>query len=239
MKKNKKIINPKLSEGDRVILIYMGNEQQPIHSNQKGTVYGLTDFGDEIIYYVNWDDGRKLNLISTVDKWIKDDSNDSEINERIFLKKKDITENSLKLHDELYNRKEILKYYDVNKLRQFLSNLREISVVNMFESGFYLVCGKERLKHELKYKKVSSKKALKYIIDNAESVKSLMIRGTMELLKSQGKEVTPETVQRLMLRNANQIVMLYMLLPIKDAELDDETEDEDNYAEDNDEDENY
>ena len=97
---------------------------------------------------------------------------------------------------------------------------------------------------ELKYKKVSSKKALKYIIDNAESVKSLMIRGTMELLNSQGKEVTPETVQRLMLRNANQIVMLYMLLPIKDAELDDETEDEDNYDEDiydedNDDDENY
>ena len=104
----------------------------------------------------------------------------------------------------------------------------------MFESGFYLVCGKERLKDELKYKKnITNKNALKYVIDNADNVKSLMISGSMNILRKEGKEVTPESVQRLMLRNANQIVMLYMLLPVKDSEIEDEIDDTD-YDDEND-----
>ena len=229
--KNKKKLNPKLSAGDKITLVYMGgDEKYPIHPGQKGTVDGLVDFGNEIIYYVNWDDGRKLSILSTVDKWFKIDDDD----ETISLTKKDITENTRHLHDELYNRKDIIKYYDLSKLREFLSNIRATGIVNMFESGFYLVCGKERLKDEVKYKKnITNKNALKYVIDNADNVKSLMISGSMNILRKEGKEVTPESVQRLMLRNANQIVMLYMLLPVKDSEIEDENDDTD-YDDEND-----
>lgn len=68
-------INPKLKEGDRIILYYMKDEYGSVKPGQKGTVIGLIDdpFEDEKMINVKWDNGSNLNLIPSTDIWKKID----------------------------------------------------------------------------------------------------------------------------------------------------------------------
>ncbi len=72
--------NPKLEIGDRVILYYMGGDHE-ISPLTRGTVENvlLDPFQDEseevrnIIYYVRWDSGMAMSMLSEVDYWIKEE----------------------------------------------------------------------------------------------------------------------------------------------------------------------
>ena len=69
-----------------------------------------------------------------------------------------------------------------------------------------------------------------------------MIRGAVKTLDESDKEITPESVERLMRRDAQQFLLLYMTLPIKKQDYPeyDDIEDEDDYYEDGyDEDDDY
>ena len=69
-------INPKLEIGDRVTLIVMSDPYSPITVGTKGTVVGKGDdpWSKEPLYYVEWDNGRTLNLVGDEDVWVKDES---------------------------------------------------------------------------------------------------------------------------------------------------------------------
>jgi len=69
-----KEINPKLEIGDRVILIVMSDPYSPITVGTKGEVTGIGSdpWSTEPIYYVEWENGRTLNLIGDEDVWVKD-----------------------------------------------------------------------------------------------------------------------------------------------------------------------
>lgn len=61
-------MNPKLNVGDRVVLLYMDDESS-VTPGTKGKVTRITQvFGDDQ-YNVDWDNGSKLALISSVDVW--------------------------------------------------------------------------------------------------------------------------------------------------------------------------
>ena len=68
-------INPKLEEGDRVVLIVMSDPYSPVTVGTKGTVIGKGSdpWSKEPLYYVEWDNGRTLNLVGDEDVWLKDD----------------------------------------------------------------------------------------------------------------------------------------------------------------------
>ena len=78
-------INPKLEEGDRVVLIVMSDPYSPVTVGTKGTVIGKGSdpWSKEPLYYVEWDNGRTLNLVGDEDVWVKDDKT---INEQVELK---------------------------------------------------------------------------------------------------------------------------------------------------------
>ena len=104
----------------------------------------------------------------------------------------------------------------------------------MFQASFFLICGRERAEHETKYTNKNNKKAYQYVLDNADRVRDIMIRGAMKTLEESDKEITPESVERLMRRDAQQFLLLYMTLPIKKQDYPeyDDIEDEDDYYED-------
>lgn len=70
--------NPKLNQGDRVVLYYMGDGHE-IPPLTKGTVDYVQEnpFGDKnsTIYYVEWDIGISMSLLESVDCWIKESAN--------------------------------------------------------------------------------------------------------------------------------------------------------------------
>ncbi len=51
-----------LQAGDRIELIYMGNDPHPIETGAQGTVTFVSDLGDWTQVGVKWDNGRRLML---------------------------------------------------------------------------------------------------------------------------------------------------------------------------------
>ena len=150
------------------------------------------------------------------------------------------TENNSKIID--INR-QILKNYNWKILKKFLTAIKSTGIVNMFESGNFLSCGKERLEHFIKYKDITNKNALKYAIEHAEEVRTVMISGAMKMLDDEDKEVTPQSVERRMRRDTTTIMEIYMMFPMSREfdKTDNDDEDEEDYNENGyeDEDEDY
>lgn len=263
-------ICPDLSEGDRIVLIKMSDPISPVPPGTRGTVLtDGTSFMDETIYSIRWDKSGSLNILSNIDTLKKlnkqiDRSNDESEIERLkgvikeiekdhdvwmyekdfdSLKKrvKNVNEStSRNVHNILSKHRKVFKNYELDKLIKFLVAVRDVSFINMTQASFTLICGKERLEHETKYANKSNKKAYQYMIDNADRVRDIMIRGAMETLEEKDLEITPESVERVMRRDSNKIMMLYISLPLKPndySDYDDYDNDEDEYEDDYDEEE--
>lgn len=73
------MLNPKLKEGDRVLLLHMEGEM--MSPGSKGTVTKVSrdPFEDDAyIYNINWDEGGSLSLLSITDAWRIDNKNKKE-----------------------------------------------------------------------------------------------------------------------------------------------------------------
>jgi hypothetical protein len=57
--------------GDRIELIKMGDDPEPIEPGAQGTVYAVTVFEGAFNIEVDWDNGRKLGLVSPPDRYRK------------------------------------------------------------------------------------------------------------------------------------------------------------------------
>ena len=235
-------MNPELKKGDRVVLIRMSDPYTPVPPGTGGEVISSSVvFGDEL-YYVNWDNGQKLNLISGEDIWMLEDDFKNKRKRRsesvVFTKKQLIESGGPKQQiDAAFSNREIIKNYKVSKLKEFLSAIRATGIINMLQAGPFLTSGSKFLKHFVEYLNVSNKKALKYAIDNADEVRTIMIAGAMKMVENSGDEVTPQTVQRRMNRDISKIMEIYMSFQISDSfdksEDDYEEDDNDEYEDDN------
>ncbi len=232
-------MNPELKKDDRVILIKMSDPYSPVPPMTGGVVMSSSKVFGDILYYVNWDNGQKLNLISGEDIWmLEEDFNRkrNKKNESIVLTKKQIVkEGGEQQIDTAFKNRQIIKNYSFKKLLKFLASIRATGIINMFQAGYFLTCGKELLEHFIKYKDIRNKNAVKYALDNAEEIRTLMIGGAIKMVENDGQEVTPESVQRRMKRDTQKIMELYMSFPItnefdnSDEDYDDEEEEDDNY----------
>ena len=267
-------ICPDLQKNDRIVLIKMADKISPILPNSRGTVLkDGVNFFDEIIYSIKQDKSGSLNILSNIDtlkeldKKIKRSNDESEI-EELRSKIRDIeSEHDVWMFEEDFNNlknrvkkvvnesakdvvnilrknKDKFKNYEVDKLIKYLTAIRDASFINMGQASFFLNCGRERTEHETKYTNKADKKAYQYVLDNADRVRDIMIRGAMKTLKDLDKEITLESIEQIMRRDAQRFLVLYMTLPIKKQDypeynnIDDKDDDdyEDGY---DDEDDDY
>jgi hypothetical protein len=138
--------NPELKKGDRIVLIYMPGED--IDAGTKGKVTNVSkapSFGgkSDFIYNVEWydDDDKVISLLSLLP------DNDSWILDREYLQN-ELNEAKIVDLDNLIRRHEwsrLFKKSDLKSLIEFLNAIRELGVVNMFESGQFLGQTKEYL----------------------------------------------------------------------------------------------
>jgi len=253
-------ICPDLKKGDRIVLIRMSDPISPVPPKSRGTVLkDGTSFLDEQIYSIRWDKSGSLNILSNIDtlkdldRKIERSNDESEIEkykqiikniesdhdvwmfeedfDNLKNKVKSINEGSKNVVNILKKSKDKFKNYEVSKLIKYLTAVRDASFINMLQSSFFLICGKERTEHETRYSNKSNKKAYQYVLDNADEVRDIMIRGAMKTLEDSNKEITPNSVERLMRRDAQQFLLLYMTLPIKPQDYPeyDDYEDDDDY----------
>ena len=203
-------LNPELSKGDRIICISMEDDYDAIPTGIPGTVTNVSVvFGDKQ-YNVDWDNGSKLALIDGVDKWMKEEdrlNRRRKTEESVFVttKKNFLSENFYQQNLELF------RNFNVRLLHRYFEELRKSSVTNMMGAAPYLYMGRERIKHEHHYNEMDGEQedAFQVVLDMSDDIRDEMIRGAMKVLEKSGKEVTPQSVERLMKAYSNKMVVAF------------------------------
>ena len=195
------LLNPELNIGDRVVIMDMSGESG-IKPGMGGEVRRLTKVFGTIQYEVKWDDGSSLQILSDVDKWMKEEDW-----ERLKNRRKKVDESFDP--DFVRKNKNLVQDFEMAKMHKFYEALRKSSVVNMWGASPYFWMGKDRIAHEHYYTDMGDEQAeaFEQVLDSADEIKDILIRGALKTLEREGKEVTLDTVKRMAERKARQIVV--------------------------------
>ena len=205
--------NPKLKEGDRIVLIYMPGED--VDTGTKGKVKRIgqqPSFGSEFdyMYDVEWyDDDEKvistLSLLPQTDTWMLD---------REYTQN-DLNEGRIIDLDELISRHEwsrLFKKSDLKSIIEYLNAIKRLGVVNMFESGQFLGKTEEyltkyfdlyRMQQDLDDK---DEEMIKKILEMSENVRNIMILAAINDLERKNKEITGSSATYRVNRLATEVV---------------------------------
>jgi len=211
------------------------NDAFPVRSGTPGIVTKVTTVMGEKQYEVTWKTGRKLSMIDgfetiekkdkvtgkiekitqRVDEWwkvIEEVPENDKIEERFIISKKTLLEMDKKLPEQFIK---YSRFYDLTLIHEFLENLRESGVVNMFGCGPYLYLGKNKIedlhRYELNHSDMDDgrKDAFEKVLDLAEKVKSILILGASKQIKNQDSENFLSNLSRKVEREASEIARLW------------------------------
>jgi len=214
MSKNK---NPKLKEGDRIVLIYMPGED--VDTGTKGKVKRIgqqPSFGSEFdyMYDVEWYDDDEnvissLSLLPQSDTWMLDPE----------FSQKNLQEARFTDLDDLIRHHEwskLFKKTDLQYVLDFLMAIRDLGVVNMLQSGQFLGQTKEYLTKYFDLYRMqrdlddNDEELIEKIIDMGEKVRNIMISASITDLEQKNKEITPQSVTNRVNRLTKEILQWYI-----------------------------
>ena len=209
--------NPKLKEGDRIVLIYMPGED--VDTGTKGKVKRIgqqPSFGSEFdyMYDVEWyDDDEKvistLSLLPQSDTWMLDRE----------YSQNDLNEGRIIDLDELIKRHEwsrLFKKSDLKYVMEYLEIIRRLGVVNMFQSGQFLNQTEEyltkyfdlyRMQQDLDDK---DEEMIEKILEMSENVRNIMISAAINDLEQKNKEITGSSATYRVNKLATEVVKYFM-----------------------------
>ena len=203
------MLNPELKIGDSVICLHMDGETS-ISPGTKGVVKSISKVFGDIQYGVDWENGSKLDLITSVDAWDTEDNYNQRKLRR--MNKKDITEtSSYEANKVLIKNIDIFKYFNMKFLQKYLIMVRNSGITNMFGSSPYLYIGREKIEQEMNYKDLEGEE-FEEMLENADEAKDEMISGTVKYLESNNKEISIENLKKYLPRLATKVVENYMVL---------------------------
>lgn len=208
------MINPELEIGQEVILLHMDDDSS-IPPGTKGKVIRKNVVLGELVYIVDWEDGSQLSLVSSVDLWDTPENMAKRKKrvQEIEIKKKSITEiDEFERSKKLMKNIDVFKHFNMRFLYQYLKMIKKSGIVNMFGASPYLYMGKDRIEHEFKYKNIHNEEDFDEVLENADQAQSEMINGVINVLNSEGKEVSLENINRYISRYASKVLMNYMNL---------------------------
>jgi hypothetical protein len=196
------LLNPELNIGDRVVIMDMSDESG-ITPGMGGTVNRMVKVFGTIQYEVKWDNGSNLQILSDVDKWMKEEDW-----ERLKNRRKKVDESMDP--DFARKNKNLVQDFEMAKMHKFYEALRKSSVVNMITGGAtsYFWMGKDRIAHQHFYDEMNDDRAEAFekVLDSADEIKNILISGALKTLEREGKEVTLDAVKRVAEKKVRQIV---------------------------------
>jgi len=200
MKKEKEL-NPTVKSGDRIMCLEMDKETS-VPMGTKGTVLNVVKDpfgGDDDLIAVDWDNGSKLSLVVTSDRWVRDFN--SQIKES---KTRD------RIYDYFSTNSDVFDNFDWRFFRDFLYNLRDSGVVNMFQAGPFLYSGKEWI-DRYHGENQEDNEAFQKVLELADESKDKLIQGLLKYMASKNLDMDDmNNVNGLARRFATKIVQLYM-----------------------------
>jgi tRNA nucleotidyltransferase/poly(A) polymerase len=213
--------NPKLKEGDRIVLIYMPGED--VDTGTKGKVKGIgqqPSFGSEFDYMYNmewYDDDEKvistLSLLPQSDTWMLDPEFSQKNLQEVQSRKKFTDLDDLISHVEWAR---LFKKSDLKYIVEYLELIRQLGVVNMFQSGQFLGQTKEYLTKYFDLYRMqrdldeNHEELIKKILEMSEMVRNIMISAAITDLEQKNKEITPQSATNRVNRLATEVVKHFM-----------------------------
>jgi len=197
-------MSKELNIGDRIMLYHM--EDEFMAPGIKGTVVSISrdpfEDGNKIIG-VKWDNGSTLNILSKYDFWKK--IGNSPMNESADKQSQFIIDNE-----------QIFRNFDINTIRQFLLDLRNSGIVNMYASSPFLYMGSDKIvqQHGSPYDldlDDARFEAYERVVEQADTVKNKVIEGTMRMWDAQGNEWDLSRFERKVQDSARKLVAMYMV----------------------------
>lgn len=195
--------NPPLEIGDRVVCFEMEGEMG-VRPGTKGFVKKIQKdpiIPDAVMYYVNWDNGSQLPLLSDTDVWKKD--------------KKHIKEQSGdQLLDIFKKNKFLFKNFDLEFFRDFLIQLRNSGIVNMFGSSPLIYAGRDHIERYYGEGREDDEEFQK-LLDMADESRDKLIQGIMSYLSSKNEdlsfdEIDMNKVNSLAREISKNLLLIYM-----------------------------
>lgn len=209
--------NPKLKEGDRIVLIYMPGED--VDTGTKGKVKRIgqqPSFGSEFdyMYDVEWYDDDEnvissLSLLPQSDTWMLDPE----------FSQKNLQEARFTDLDDLIRHHEwstLFKKADLQYVLDFLMAIRDLGVVNMLQSGQFLGQTKEYLTKYFDLYRMqrdlddNDEELIEKIIDMGEKVRNIMISASITDLERKNQEITPQSATNRVNRLTKEILQWYI-----------------------------
>ena len=196
----------KLNPGDRIMLYHMENEF--LSPGTKGIVQSITrdPFEDDgLLISVMWDNGSQLSLLSNVDAWkLKSPSlNESTSNNQQFAY----------IQDNEY----ILRNFDISFIRQFLLDVRDSGITNMFGASPLLYSGSDYITtkfgspYDIEFTSDEQLKAFERVVENADEVKLKIINGVMKVMEKRGEDFDIDKVKREIQNASRKLLAMYMV----------------------------
>jgi hypothetical protein len=196
--------NPKLKEGDRIMLFHMEGESS-VAPGTKGTVVHVSrdpfeSDTDSEIYRVKWDNGSTLSLLSVTDVWTK--ISESPISEQLRKSR----DNRL---DFAVENEELFSMFDWKFLREYLTKVKDSGIVNVFGASPLLYAGKDHIDRYYG-ENPPNQEAFDEVLEMADKAKDKMIQGTLNYMKSKNMEIEISRVNNVIGRLATKMLGLYM-----------------------------
>jgi hypothetical protein len=195
-------MNPKVKEGDKIVLVYMKDEQG-MTPGTKGVVTRVQEDPfekDDLLISVDWENGRNLSIVSAEDLWLLDEG------ERLNEGGNHHWTDWQRVSDVLGRENKIL--YD------FFEKLRLSSVMNMLESTHFIYSGSDYLRRYIQFNQYENYDEDKYeeLYDAADDAKHAMIRLSIESLERKGKEPSLENMNSEVKSLARQAIQAFIMM---------------------------
>jgi hypothetical protein len=196
---------PKLKEKDRVVLTGMHGESG-IKSGHAGSVRKVVVIFGVPQYEVDWDDEnfnkKNFQILSDVDDYMREEDY-----YELFPNRRKKIDESID-PDFARKNKNLVQDFEMAKMHKFYNALRISSIVNMFGVAPYFWMGKDRIAHQHFYEEMDDDRAEAFeeVLDTADEIKDILIRGSLKTLEREGKQVTLDNVKKVAERKARQIV---------------------------------
>ena len=177
-------MNPELKIGDKVRCLLMKDDELSVPPGTMGIVERISSFGKEKHYYVKWENGSTLALLSDADLWDKGQpKKNKESNELLEVNMKFILRNE-----------EVWKFFNVKLITKFLEALRSSGVINMFGASPLLYMGRDKIERKFEDEYGSDSDDFQNVLDMANDVQADLIHGVIEILNKEGKEESLENI---------------------------------------------
>ena len=195
----------KVKPGDVIVLYHMDDEM--MSPGTKGTVLRITrdPFEDDNkIIEVLWENGSTLSLMSKYDAWK-------------VVENQPITENVKGQSDFIRHSEDVFRNFDVKAIRDFLMDLRDSGITNMFGSSPLLYSGSDYIvqrfgsPYDIEFQDDKNFEAYERVVLNADAIKNKVINGVMKSLESRDEDFDIDLVNREVQKASKKLLNMYMV----------------------------